>query len=186
MEVLRIWIDFGVLTFFPMILSTLIFRFSTMINWSFFSFCLGGLWHELPWLLLKYIYGFLIQRLGPLYRWSISSIFDSSPLYYAASWQLYCCRSNIELVIWVPFCRRYNNHWVKEIQIVLRLFQLDFIWVISTKSGLNPDRISPPSSSAIIHRPPAFVLDLLPSDAITRILFCRMKLMSGSAVASSL
>ena len=53
----------------------------------------------------------------------------------------------------------------------------EFIRMISPKFGLNPDRISPPSSSVIIHPPTNFVLDLLPLDAI---------IISRSAVGGSL
>ena len=40
------------------------------------------------------------------------------------------------------------------------------------KFGMNPDSIFSRFSSAIINAPLDFVLDLLPSDAITSFLFC--------------
>ena len=61
----------------------------------------------------------------------------------------------------------------------------EFIWEISLESGFNLNIIYPTSSSVIIH-PLDFVLDLLPSDAIIRFLFCWMKLMSGSVFEGSL
>ena len=50
---------------------------------------------------------------------------------------------------------------------------------MSPKFGLNPDRISPPSSSAIIHPPPDFVLDLLSSDAIIFFFSFELNLLVG-------
>ena len=60
------------------------------------------------------------------------------------------------------------------------------IWVISPKSGLNPDRISLPSTSAIIHPSPDFSLDLLPSEDMSNVRFCWITLIIGSVIAGSL
>ena len=62
----------------------------------------------------------------------------------------------------------------------------EFIWIISLKFGLNPNIISPPSLSVIIHPPTNFVLNLLPFNAIIRALFYSTKLMRRSVVGGSI
>ena len=58
--------------------------------------------------------------------------------------------------------------------------------MMSPKSGLKPMIIARPSEFAIIHPPPDFLLDLLPSDAMIRRVFCWINSSNDSALSGSL